>query len=61
MDFNQTFAAIVKQIVFYVLFAIIVYYDFDIYLMNIKKVFLYDYINYLTYYEIQKYIETEAT
>ena len=45
IDFNKTFAAIIKLIAFKVLLAIITFYNLDIDKINIKIVFLYSLIN----------------
>lgn len=60
VDFDQTFAAVVKPIAFQVLFAIAVYYNLDIDKRDIKTAFLYDLIYQLIYVEIPKGLETEA-
>lgn len=40
IDFNKTFTIIIKLIAFKILFAIIVYLNKNIYLINIKIIFL---------------------
>lgn len=60
VDFDQTFAAVVKPMAFQVLFAIAAYYDLDINQMDVKTAFLYGLIDQLIYVEIPKRSETEA-
>ena len=60
VDFDQTFAAVVKPMAFRVLFAIAEYYDLDIDQMDVKTAFLYGLIDQLIYVEIPKGTETEA-
>ena len=60
VDFDQTFAAIVKPIAFRVLFAIAAYYDLDINQIDIKTAFFYRLIDQLIYVEIAKGTETEV-
>lgn len=54
VDFDQTFAAVVKPIAFYVLFAIAAFYDLDIDQMDVKTAFLYRNIDQLFYVELPK-------
>lgn len=61
IDFDQTYAAIVKPMAFRVLFAIAAYFDLDIDQMDVKTAFLYGLINQLIYVEQPKGTETEAT
>ncbi len=60
IDFNQTFAAVVKPMAFRVLFAIATYYDLDIDQMDVKTAFLYGIIDQLVYVQITKGSETTA-
>lgn len=60
IDFNQTFAAVVKSIAFKVLFAITAYYNLDIDQIDIKTCFLYEVIDQLVYIEILKGSEIMA-
>lgn len=60
VDFDQTFAAIVKPMAFRVLFAIAAYYDLDIDQIDVKTFFLYGLIDQLIYVEILKGTETKA-
>ncbi len=60
VDFDQTFAAVVKPMVFRVLFAVAAFFDLDIDQMDIKTAFLYGLINQLVYVDIPKGSETEA-
>ena len=60
VDFDQTFAAVVKPMEFRVFFAIAAYYDLDIDQMDVKTAFLYGLIDQLIYVEIPKGTETEA-
>ena len=46
IDYNQTFAAVVKPIAFRALFIITAYYNLKIEQMDIKTTFLYELINY---------------
>lgn len=61
VDFNQTYAAVVKPIAFRVLFAIAAYYDLDIDRMDVKTAFLYRLIDQLIYVEFPKGTKTEIT
>ncbi len=54
IDFNQTFAAMVKPMAFRVLFAIAAYYDLDINQMDVKTAFFYSLIDQLVYIQIPK-------
>ncbi len=47
VDFDQTFATVVKPMAFRVLFAIAEYYDLDINQMDVKTAFFYDLIDQL--------------
>lgn len=60
MDFDQTFAAVVKPMAFQVLFAIAAYFDLNIDQMDVKTAFLYGLIDQLIYVEMPKETETEA-
>lgn len=60
VDFDQTFAAVVKPMAFRVLFAIVAYFDPDIDQMDVKTAFLYGLIDQLIYVEMPKETETEA-
>lgn len=60
LDFDETFAAVVKPMAFRVLFAIAASYDLDIDQMDVKTAFLYGLIDQLIYVEIPKGTETEA-
>lgn len=60
VDFNQTFAALVKPMAFRVLFAVAAFYDLDIDQMDVKTAFLYGLIDQLVYVEIPKGTETDA-
>ncbi len=60
VDFDQTYAAIMKPMAFRVLFAIAAYYDFDIDQMDVKTAFLYGLIDQLVYVQIPKGSETSA-
>ena len=61
VDFDQTFAAVIKPMAFRVLFAIAAYYDLDIDQMDVKTAFLYGLIDQLIYVEMPKGTETNAT
>ncbi len=61
VDFDQTFAAVVKPMAFRVLFAIAAYFDLDIDQMDVKTAFLYRLIDQLVYVDIPKGSESEAT
>lgn len=54
VDFDQTFAAVVKPMAFRVLFAIAAFYDLDIDQMDVKTAFLYRDIDQLLYVELPK-------
>lgn len=60
IEFDQTFAAVVKPMAFRVLFATAALYDLDIDQMDVKTAFLYGLIDQLIYIEIPKGMETEA-
>lgn len=59
VNFDQTFAAVVKPMAFRVLFAI-TFFDLDIDQIDVKTAFLYGFIDQFIYIEILKGIETEA-
>lgn len=59
VDFDQTFAAVVKPMAFRVLFAIAAFLNLDIDQMDVKTAFLYGLIDQLIYVEIPKGIESE--
>ena len=59
MDFDQTFAAVVKPMAFRILFAIATFLDLDIDQMDVKTAFLYGLIDQLMYVEIPKGTESE--
>lgn len=52
VDFDQTFAAVVKPMAFRVLFAIAAFFDLDNDQMDVKTAFLYGFIDQLIYVEI---------
>lgn len=54
VDFDQTFAAVVKPMAFRVLFAIAAFYDLEIDQMDVKTAFLYRDIDQLLYVELAK-------
>lgn len=58
VDFNQTFAAVVKPMAFRVLVAIAAFFDLDIDQMDVKTAFLYGLIDQLVYVEIPKGTES---
>ena len=60
INFDQTFAAVVKPIAFRVLFAITAYYDLNINQMDLKTAFLYGLIDQLVYVQIPKGSEISA-
>lgn len=59
VDYDQTFAAVVKPMAFRVLFAIAAFFDLDIDQMDVKTAFLYGLIDQLVYVEIPKGTESE--
>lgn len=61
VDFDQTYASVVKPMAFRMLFAFAAFFDLNIDQMNVKTAFLYGLINQLIYIEIPKSTETEAT
>lgn len=61
VDFDQTFAAVVKPMAFRVLFAIAAFHDLDIDQMDVKTAFLYGLIDQLIYVEQPKGTETKET
>lgn len=60
VDFNQTFAAVIKPIAFKVFFTITAFLDLDIDQIDIKTAFFYRLIDQLVYIEMFKDIETKA-
>lgn len=54
VDFDQTFAAVVKPMTFRVLFAIAAFYDLEINQMDVKTAFLYRAIDQLLFVETSK-------
>lgn len=60
LEFDPIFIAIVNLIVFGVFFAIAVFYNLDINLMNVKTIFFYSFINQLIYIKIPKYMKTKT-
>ena len=60
VDFDQTFAEVVKPMAFRALSAIAAYYYLDIDQMEVKTAFLYGLIGQLIYVEIPKRSETKA-
>ena len=61
VDFDQTYASVVKPMAFRTLFALAAFFDLDIDQMDVKTAFLYGLIDQLIYMEIPKGTETEAT
>ena len=59
VDFDQTFAAVVKPMAFRVLFAIAAFLDLDIDQMDLKTAFFYDLIDQPVYVEIPKGTESD--
>lgn len=59
VDFDQTFAVIIKLMAFQALFVIIAFYDLDIEWMDIKIAFLHGIINQLLYIEVPKRYEDQ--
>lgn len=59
VDYDQTFAAIVKPMAFSVLLVIAAFFDLDIDQMDVKTAFLYDLIDQLVYVESPKGTESE--
>lgn len=60
VDFDQTFAAVVKPMAFRVLFAIAAFFDLEIDQMDVQMAFLYGLIDQLVYVQIPKGSELEA-
>lgn len=54
VDFDQTFAAVVKPMAFCALFAIAAFYDLDINQMDVKTAFLHGIIDQLLYVEVPR-------
>ncbi len=54
VDFDQTYATVIKLMAFRILFAIVAYYNFDIDQMDVKTAFLYELIDQLVYVQILK-------
>lgn len=61
VDFDQTYASVVKPMAFRTLFALAAFFDLDIDQMDVKTAFLYSLIDQLIYMEIPKSKETKAT
>lgn len=59
IDFDQTFAAIVKLMAFRVFFTIAAFFNLDIDPIDIKIAFLYGLINQLVYIEMPKGTKTK--
>lgn len=59
VDFDQTFAAVVKPMAFRILFAIAAFFDLDIDQIDVKTAFLYGLIDQLVYVEIPKGTESD--
>lgn len=59
VDFDQTFAAVIKPMAFKVLFTIATFFNLDINQIDIKIAFLYDFIDQLMYVEIPKGIKSK--
>lgn len=57
MDFNQTFAAMVKRMSFQALFTIAAFYNLDIDQIDVKTAFLHDIIDQLLYVKIPRRYE----
>ena len=60
IDFDQTFAAVIKLMAFRVLFAIAAHYDLDIDQIDVKTAFFYGMMDQLVYVQIPKGLETTA-
>ena len=60
VNFDQTFAVVVKPMAFRVLFAIAAFFNLDIKQMDVKTAFLYGLIDQLVYVNILKGSETES-
>ena len=54
IDFDQTFASVVKPMAFRFIFAVAAYYDLDIDQLDVKTAFLYGIIDQLIYVEMPK-------
>ena len=54
VDFDQTFAAVVKPVAFRVFFILAAFFDLDIDQMDIKTAFLYGLIDQLIYIEMPR-------
>ena len=52
IDFNETFAAIVKSMTYKILFAMIAFHDWNIEQMNVKTAFFYENLNEVVYCEM---------
>lgn len=61
VNFDQTYATVVKPMAFRVLFAIVAYYNLDIDQLDIKTAFLYGLIDQLVYVQVLKSSKTQAT
>lgn len=60
VDFDQTFTAVIKPILFQVLFVIATYFDLNIDQIDVKTAFLYEFINQLIFVEILKKTKIDA-
>lgn len=60
VEYDQTFAAIIKQMVFKVFFAIAAFFNLDIKQVDLKRIFLYDFINQLIYIDIYKELKVKT-
>lgn len=61
VDFDQTYASVVKPMASRTLFALAAFFDLDIDQMDVKTSFLYGLIDQFVYMEVPKGTETEAT
>ena len=59
VDFDQTFAVVVKPMAFRALFPIAAFYDLDIEQMDVKTTFFHDIIDQLLYMEVPKKYEQQ--
>ena len=60
VNFDQTFAAVVKPMAFRTLFAVVAFFNLDIEQMDVKTAFLYGLIYQLVYIDISKRSKMES-
>lgn len=61
VDFDQTYASVVKPMAFRTLFALAAFFNLDINQNDVKTAFFYCFIDQLIYMEVAKGTKTKAT